>query len=70
MEGESPYTLAPGVHAEDEADDSSESEEETGVASGTVFRLAKGQLKKLDGGMEQYAEIAARTVAKLGKTKG
>ncbi|KAF1831641.1 P-loop containing nucleoside triphosphate hydrolase protein [Decorospora gaudefroyi] len=69
VEGESPHTLAPGVHgSEDEADESSDSEDaETGVAPGTVYRLAKGQLKKLEGGMEQYAEIAARTAAKLTK---
>lgn len=61
--------LAPGVRSEDEADDSSESDYETGVAPGTVYRLVKGQLKKLDGGIEQYAEIAGRTAAKLGKVK-
>jgi len=32
-----------------------------------VFRLVKGQLKKLDGGMEQYEDIAARSAAKLAK---
>ena len=68
MEGESPYALAPGVHSsEDEADEGSGSE--TGVAAGTVFRLVKGQLKKLEGGMEQYEEIAARTAAKLAKVR-
>lgn len=70
VEGESPYALAPGVHGEDEANESSDSEEsETGVAPGIVYRLAKGQLKKLDGGMEQYAEIAERSAAKLGKMR-
>ncbi|KAJ4376358.1 hypothetical protein N0V83_001641 [Neocucurbitaria cava] len=70
VEGESPYALAPGVHGEDEANESSDSEEsETGVAPGIVYRLAKGQLKKLDGGMEQYAEIAKRSAAKLGKMR-
>ncbi|KAL6710111.1 hypothetical protein ACN47E_009902 [Coniothyrium glycines] len=68
VEGASPYTLVPGVHAEDEAGDSSEPEE-TGVAAGTVYRLARGQLQKVEGGMEQYAEIAARTAAKAGKAK-
>lgn len=69
VEGEWPYKLAPGVRGdEEEADESSESEEEeTGAAPGTVYRLTKGQLKKLDGGMEQYAEIAARTAARLGR---
>ncbi|KAH7397244.1 P-loop containing nucleoside triphosphate hydrolase protein [Pyrenochaeta sp. MPI-SDFR-AT-0127] len=71
VEGESPYTLAPGVRgAEDEADESSDSEgSETGAAPGSVYRLVKGQVKKLEGGMEQYEEIAARTAAKLGKAK-
>jgi ATP-binding cassette subfamily F protein 3 len=61
----------PGVHGDgDEAEDSSDSEsEETGVAPGTVFRLVKGQLRKLDGGMGQYEEIAARSATRLGKAK-
>ena len=65
VEGESPYKLAPGVHGEDEADESDSEGDEAGVAPGTVYRLTKGQLKKLDGGMEQYAELAARTAAKV-----
>ncbi|CAO2658364.1 Nn.00g060870.m01.CDS01 [Neocucurbitaria sp. VM-36] len=70
VEGESPFALAPGVHGEDEANEGSDSEEsETGVAPGTVYRVVKGQLRKLDGGMEQYAEIAERSAAKLGKTR-
>jgi ATP-binding cassette subfamily F protein 3 len=69
VEGASPHKLAPGVCGdENEAGESSDSEgEETGVAPGTVFRLVRGQLRKLDGGMEQYAEIAARAAAKLGR---
>lgn len=71
VERESPYKLAPGVRgAEDEAEDSSDSEdEEAGVAPGTVFRLIKGQLKRLEGGMQQYEEIAAKSAAKLSKAK-
>jgi|TARA_R110002003_G_scaffold180_1_gene14353 hypothetical protein len=71
VEGESPYKLAPGVRGdEDEAEESSDSEdEETGVAPGTVFRLTKGQLRTLDGGMAQYEELAARTAAKLGRAR-
>lgn len=68
VKGESPYKLAPGVHGEDEADESDSEGDEAGVGAGTVFRLTKGQLKKLEGGMEQYAELAARTAARLGKT--
>jgi ATP-binding cassette subfamily F protein 3 len=72
IEGESPHKLAPGVRGEEnEAEESSDSEDgQTGVARGTVFRLVKGQLKKLDGGMDQYAEIAARCAARLGKARG
>ena len=68
VEGESPYKLAPGVRGEDEADVSDSEGDEAGVALGTVYRLTKGQLKKLEGGMEQYAELAARTAARLGKS--
>lgn len=73
VEGESPYKLAPGVRgsggeADESASESSESEEaETGagLGSGTVFRLAKGQLRELVGGMGEYEAIAARSAAKL-----
>ncbi|KAJ4349668.1 uncharacterized protein N0V89_008285 [Didymosphaeria variabile] len=66
VEGESPYRLAPGVQTEDDPESSS-GEEETGASGGTVYRLFKGQLKKLEGGMEQYEEIASRAAAKLGR---
>lgn len=71
VEGASPYTLAPGVRStEDEANESSDSEDsETGVAPGAVYRLVKGQLKRLEGGMEQYEEIAGRSAARLGKMR-
>ncbi|KAF2995407.1 hypothetical protein E8E13_004944 [Curvularia kusanoi] len=65
--GESPYKLAPGVCGVDEADESDSEGEEAGEL-GTVYRLTRGQLKQLEGGMEQYAELAARTAARLGKT--
>ena len=68
VEGVSPYTLAPGVRDDEETEESDSEDDETGVV-GSVFRVAKGQLKKLDGGMEQYCEIAARAAAKLGKAK-
>jgi ATP-binding cassette subfamily F protein 3 len=69
VQRESAYKLAPGVHAsEGEADESSESEDEAaGLAPGSVFRLTRGQLRKLDGGMDEYEDIAARTAAKLAK---
>lgn len=73
VEGESPYKLAPGVGGdENEGEQSSDSEtdEQPGAGRGTVFRLTKGLLRKLDGGMQQYEEIASRRAAKLGAGKG
>lgn len=71
VERESPYKLAPGVrNNEDEATESSDSESEgTGAAPGTVFRLAQGQLKRLDAGMAEYEVMATRNAAKLGKLR-
>lgn len=70
VEGESPYRLAPGVvQAEEEeleAEDSS-SEEGPGAVVGRVYRVFRGQLRLLEGGMERYEEIASRAAAKLGK---
>ena len=67
VEGESPYKLAPGVHGEGEAEESESDVDEAG-SLGTVYRVTRGQLRKLEGGMEQYSELAARTAARLGKT--
>ena len=64
MEGESPYRLAPGVRTEDEAEGESE-EEETGAAGGRVYRVFKGQVRAVEGGMERYEELAARAAARL-----
>ncbi|KAF2271550.1 P-loop containing nucleoside triphosphate hydrolase protein [Westerdykella ornata] len=68
VEGESPYKLAPGLRAqmdEEGEDEDSGSEDEEGVQPGTVYRIVKGQLRKLEGGMAQYEEIAARAAKKL-----
>ncbi|CAA9966190.1 ABC transporter ATP-binding protein uup-1 [Pyrenophora teres f. maculata] len=73
VEGESPYKLAPGVRgSSDEADESASesSDSETAstggvVGSGTVYRLAHGQLRELSGGMGEYEAMAARRAAKL-----
>ncbi|KAF2263115.1 ABC transporter ATP-binding protein uup-1 [Lojkania enalia] len=71
VEGVSPYRLASGAQADEEPDEEDpDSEEETGAAAGTVYRIVKGQLKKLEGGMEQYEEIAARAAGKLGRQQG
>ena len=64
VEGESPYKLAPGVHAEEPEEESSD-EEATGAAAGTVYRLARGRLAKLEGGMDEYGALAARAAARL-----
>jgi ATP-binding cassette, subfamily F, member 3 len=68
VEGENPYKLAPGAHAEEPEGESSE-DEETGAAAGTVYRLARGQLKRLDGGMDEYEAIAARAAVRLAQRK-
>lgn len=73
VEGESPYSLAPGARPEDESECSSEDDElgaDAGAslsARGLVYRLSRGQLRKLEGGMEQYEELCSRAAAKLGK---
>ena len=67
IEGISPYKLSPGVLADEEPEEESSDDEEAGAAAGTVYRLVKGCLKKVDGGMETYEEIASRTAAKLAK---
>ncbi|KAG9187119.1 hypothetical protein G6011_04990 [Alternaria panax] len=73
VEGQSPYKLAPGIHAacDDEADDSSESDDdEARLAPGSVFRLtSRGQVRKLDAGMDGYEHIAARTAAQLARAR-
>ncbi|KAH8711953.1 ABC transporter ATP-binding protein uup-1 [Phaeosphaeriaceae sp. PMI808] len=70
VEGKSPYKLAPGVRGDEDEDSSESSDEETGAGPGAVYRLAKGQVGKLDGGMEQYEEIAARSAARMGRGGG
>ncbi|OCK78741.1 ABC transporter ATP-binding protein uup-1 [Lepidopterella palustris CBS 459.81] len=70
VEGESPYKLAPSAHAgEDPDEEDSEDEDDAGARVGVVYRLVKGQLRKLERGMEQYEEIAARAAARLRKAQ-
>lgn len=52
---------------DDDDDDGEESEEEGGGKVGKVYRLSKARLALLEGGMEQYAEIAERASRRLGK---
>jgi hypothetical protein len=51
-----------------DGEESSDSEAEDGGSPGTVYRIVRGQLKKLERGMEQYEEIAARAAAKVGNS--
>ena len=66
VEGESPKNIARSSRPEndDDAEESSEEDEETARQS-VVYRLFKGKLRKLDGGMLQYEEIAAKASAKM-----
>ena len=68
VEGESPRDIARS-NRPDDSDEDNESEEdndETG-RKGIVYRLSKGMLKKLDGGMSRYEELAAKASAKMSK---
>lgn len=73
VEGESMKALAARNRPEEEDDEedeesSSEDEEEGGaLRNRIVYRLSKGKLIRLERGMEQYEEIAARSATKLGK---
>lgn len=70
VEGESMRDLAAASRPEDEGSDegdTSEEEDESTARTRVVYRLSKGRLIKLDRGMEQYEEIAARSATKLGK---
>lgn len=52
--------------SDDEASSGNDEEEETRTR--VVYRLSKGRLVKLERGMEQYEEIAARSATMLGNT--
>ena len=56
------------VYQRDEDDDDDESDNEDGekVREGVVYRIARGRLVKLEGGMRQYEEIATKTSKKSG----
>lgn len=69
VEGESPQAVARDYQhgdAEDMAEDES-SEDDESRTPGVVHRLTKGKLTRLEGGMEQYAGLAAKASTKLGK---
>lgn len=69
VQGESMRDLAANARPGDEEDEESESEnsDEETARTRVVYRLSKGKLTKLERGMEQYEEIAARSATKLGK---
>lgn len=69
VQGESMRDLAANSRPGDEDEDKSESEssDEETARTRVVYRLSKGKLTKLERGMEQYEEIAARSATKLGK---
>ncbi|KAF2744744.1 P-loop containing nucleoside triphosphate hydrolase protein [Sporormia fimetaria CBS 119925] len=66
VEGDSPYRSAPAFRDSNDSEDSDTDEDS--VPKGVVYRMVKGQLKKLEGGMEQYETIASRAAKKLGGT--
>ncbi|EKG09623.1 ABC transporter-like protein [Macrophomina phaseolina MS6] len=67
VQGESPKRILETVD-EDERETSDDSDEELGFGiQGVVYRLSKGKLTKLEGGMQQYEELAEKASAKLGK---
>ncbi|KAK5711537.1 hypothetical protein LTR15_012378 [Elasticomyces elasticus] len=69
VEGESPESLArKGEFDDDDGEEEEDSEDD--VAShrvGVVYQISKGKFTKLEGGMQQYQERAAKRSAKLGK---
>lgn len=52
-----------------EDDEDEEDDDREDVKPGVVYRMLKaGKLKRLDGGMNQYEEIARKSIAKLQKS--
>jgi ATP-binding cassette, subfamily F, member 3 len=49
---------------ENDDDDSSQSEDEDAKPPGTVYRMFKAGLQKLDGGMAQYEQLVEKSLAK------
>ena len=73
VEGQSPAKLRkrPGIDEDDDLDEesSSDSDDDRPQKKGAVYRMFKGQLRLLDGGMDQYEEICERTAARLAKAQ-
>ena len=76
VEGQSPAKLRkqPGIDdgGEDEPEDEGEdydSDEDAPRRKGVVYRMFRGGLRLLEGGMDQYEAICERTAAKLAKAQ-
>jgi hypothetical protein len=72
VEGQNPAKLRkrPGQDDDEPEEDESGSEDDEGPQKkGVVYRLFKGQLKLLEGGMDQYEAICERASAKLTKAQ-
>jgi ATP-binding cassette, subfamily F, member 3 len=67
VEGKSVRDITGSDEAEDSDDSDDNSEDESPAKVGTVFRLTKGKLVKLEGGMQAYEAIAERSSSKIGK---
>ncbi|KAG6833688.1 hypothetical protein H0H87_002884 [Tephrocybe sp. NHM501043] len=66
VEGESPNESPDGS---DDEEDEEDAHREWQAKPGVVYRLIKGQLKPLDGGMRKYEAIALKASNKLGVLK-
>lgn len=69
VEGQSPQNFAKmaGVRGEDEIEEEDSDEDEDDISPGVVYRLSNTRLVKLERGMQQYEESAAKASVKLGK---
>jgi len=66
VEGENAHKRPWDPNAEEDEEESEDSEEEgLDKQPGVVYRLSRGQFTKLDGGMRKYEEIAARASEKM-----
>jgi hypothetical protein len=58
------------VRERQQSEESDSEDSDAEINSGTVYRLVKGSLKKLEGGMEQYTKLASSVAAKLSGPRG
>ncbi|KAG6851261.1 hypothetical protein H0H93_011697 [Arthromyces matolae] len=65
VEGESPHESM-GELSDDDDDDYDEAHRQWQAKPGVVYRMLKGQLKSLDGGMRKYETIALKASNKVG----